>query len=156
NLHLTIAGNAATSVVIMWRTDDATKQTEVRFGDSPTKLDKVAHGFSFSSGGGREDELHLCGLKPGATFYYDAGGAAGRSAVHKVTTAPDAATDVTVLVAGDTRSDPSVFGGMATPAMAQGPTVMVMTGDAVADGGSQSEWDDLFGSAPNLFAELPG
>lgn len=155
NLHLTIAGNASSSVVISWRTDDATKQTEVRFGSSPDKLDKVAHGFSFSSSNGRQHELHLCGLKAGSTFYYDAGGAGGRSKVYKVTTAPDAATDVTVLVSGDTRSDPSVFGGMATSALAQGPTVAVMSGDAVANGGTQSQWDDLWSSAPDLFAQLP-
>ena len=42
NLHLTIAGNADTSVVVQWSTNDATRATEVRFGDSPTKLDKIA------------------------------------------------------------------------------------------------------------------
>lgn len=156
NLHLTIAGNAATSVVIQWATDPTTAQTEVRFGDAPDKLDKIAHGFSFPSGTRREHETHLCGLQPGKTFYYDAGGAAGRSKVHKVTTAPDAATDVTILVGGDTRSNPSVWGGMATNALAQGPTAMLMSGDAVASGGQQAQWDELFESAPDLFAELPG
>ena len=32
-----------------WSTDDATKETEVRFGDSADKLDKIAHGFSFTA-----------------------------------------------------------------------------------------------------------
>jgi hypothetical protein len=158
NLHVTIAGNAATSVAISWATDATTMQTEVRFGDSPTRLDKVAHGFSFATGAGdrRQHEVHLCGLKSGSTFYYDAGGAAGRSAVHKVTTAPGDASEVTLLVVGDTRSAPSVLGGFAAKAMAQGPTAMLLSGDAVATGGSQPLWDELFDAAPDLFAEVPG
>jgi hypothetical protein len=156
NLHLTIAGDAATSVVVQWSTDIGTKQTEVRFGDAPDKLEKTAHGFSFVSGSRRQHELHLCGLKPGTTFYYDAGGPAARSKVHKVTTAPDAATEVTLLVGGDTRSDPSVWGSMEANALAQGPTAMLLSGDAVLSGGQQSQWDALFESSPDLFAEVPG
>lgn len=73
NLHLTIASNADTSVVVQWSTDDATKATELRFGDSPTKLDKIARGFSFTYGiaDRRQHEVHLCGLEPGRTYDYD-------------------------------------------------------------------------------------
>lgn len=155
NLHLTIAGNAASSMVMLWQTDAQTKQTEVRFGEAPDQLDKIAHGYSFSSGGKREHELHLCGLKPSTTYYYDAGGSAGRSAVHKFTTAPNDASEVTILVAGDTRTNPSKFGSFAATAMSHGPTVMFLSGDAVASGGSQAQWDALFGAAPDLFAEVP-
>jgi hypothetical protein len=157
DLHVTIAGNAASSVVVSWATDAMTRQTEVRFGDSPAQLDKIAHGFSFATAADRrQHEVHLCGLRPGATLYYDAGGAAGRSGVHKLTTAPAAATDVTLLVVGDSRSNPSVLGQFASKAMQQGPTAMLLSGDAVASGGSQPEWDALFGAAPDLFAEVPG
>lgn len=158
NLHLTIAGNASSSVVVQWSTDAATKATEVRFGDSPAKLDKVARGFSFEYGaaGRRQHEVHLCGLEPGRTYYYDAGGSKARSTVYKVTTAPDAATNVKVLVAGDTRTNPDVWANIAKIAIAQGATALVMTGDAVASGGVQSQWDALFDGAPDLFAQLPG
>jgi hypothetical protein len=158
NLHLTIAGNASSSVVIQWATDGATKATEVRFGDSPTKLDKIAHGFAFDYGATdrRQHEVHLCGLPAGRTFYYDAGGSKGRSAVYKVTTAPDAATDVKVLVGGDTRTNPDVWASLAKSAIAQGVTAMLMTGDAVASGGIQTQWDALFEASPELFAQLPG
>ena len=158
NLHLTIAGNASSSVVVQWATDGATNATEVRFGDSPTQLDKIAHGFSFDYGATdrRQHEVHLCGLQAGRTYYYDAGGSKGRSAVYKVTTAPDAATDVKILVGGDTRTNPDVWANLAKSAIAQGATAMVMTGDAVASGGIQSQWDALFGAAPELFAQLPG
>ena len=158
NLHLTIAGNASSSVVIQWSTDDATRATEVRFGDAPNSLDKIAHGYSFTYGvsGRRQHELHLCGLKPGRTYYYDAGSSTQRSKIYKVTTAPDAASDVKVLVGGDTRTNPAIWGGLAAAALAQGATAFVMTGDAVATGSNQSQWDALFESAPDLFAQLPG
>jgi hypothetical protein len=158
NLHLTIAGNASSSVVMQWSTDDATHATEVRFGDSPAKLDKIAHGFSFTYGvaGRRLHEVHLCGLEAGRTYYYDAGGSKARSTVYKVTTAPDAATDVKVLVGGDTRTNPDVWANLAKSAIALGATAMVMTGDAVLSGAVQSQWDALFQGAPELFAQLPG
>lgn len=158
NLHLTIAGNASSSVVMQWKTDDATHATEVRFGDAPDKLDKVAKGFSFDYGvaGRRQHEVHLCGLEPGRTYYYDAGGSKARSAIYKVTTAPDAATDVKLLVGGDTRSSPAVWGSLAKSAIAQGATALVMTGDAVATGSNAGQWDALFDAAPELFAQLPG
>jgi acid phosphatase type 7 len=158
NLHLTIAGTASSSVVVQWATDDATHATEVRFGEAPDKLVNVAHGFSFTYGvtNRRQHEVHLCGLSPGRTYYYDAGGAGGRGSVYAFTTAPDNTTDVTLLVAGDTRSNPSVWTGLAPKALAFGPTAMLLTGDAVATGTSQAQWDALFASAPELFARLPG
>jgi hypothetical protein len=158
NLHLTIAGNASSSVVVQWSTEDATHATEVRFGDSPDALDKTAHGFSFLYGVAdhREHEVHLCGLLPSHTYYYDAGGSMGRSAVHKFTTAPDGPSEVTLLVAGDTRSHPDVLANLATAALAKGATAWLTTGDAVATGSKQSQWDTLFEAAPDLFAELPG
>lgn len=158
NLHLTIAGSAASSVVVQWSTDDATHATEIRFGDAPGKLDKVAHGFSFAYGiaNRRQHEVHLCGLEPGRTYYYDAGGGTSRSPVYKVTTAPDAAKDVKILVGGDTRSSPEVWAACAKVAIAKGATALVMTGDAVLAGSNQAQWDDLFEGAPELFAQLPG
>jgi acid phosphatase type 7 len=158
NLHLTIAGNASSSVVVQWSSDDATHATEVRFGDAPGKLDKIAHGFSFSYGvaNRRGHEVHLCGLEAGRTYYYDAGGSKGRSSVYKVTTAPDAAKDVKLLVGGDTRTNPDVWAGIAQIAIAQGATALVMTGDAVLSGAVQAQWDALFQGAPDLFAQLPG
>ena len=93
---------------------------------------------------------------PGRTYYYDAGGSKGRSAVYKVTTAPDTATEVKLLVGGDTRTNPDVWAGLAKSAIAQGATALLMTGDAVASGGFQVQWDALFDAAPELFAQLPG
>ena len=157
NLHLTFAGDPSTSVVIQWSTDDASTATEVRFGESAQTLNKIAHGFSFTYGvpGRRQHELHLCGLEAGRTYYYDAGGGTMRSAVHHFVTAPANATDVKVLVIGDTRTDPTIFAQIAPKGLAEAPDVMILSGDAVADGGNQSEWDQLFAAGGDLLAEVP-
>jgi hypothetical protein len=157
NLHLTIPGNASSSVTIQWSTDDTTHATEVRFGDAPDKLVNIAHGFSFGYGvsGRREHEVHLCGLYPNRTYYYDAGGSKNRSKVYKVTTAPDGIADISLIVAGDTRTTPATWGAMQTNMLAQGATAMLFTGDAVYSGTSQSDWDNLFAAAPDLFAQMP-
>ena len=157
NLHLSFAGDASSSIVVQWGTDDQTLGTEVRFGDSPTTLDKVAHGFSFTYGvaGRREHELHLCGLLPAHTYYYDAGAGSARSAVHSFVTAPADASEIKVLVTGDTRTDPSVLTEIAQHALTDAPDVMIQSGDAVESGTSQAQWDALFAAAPKLFAEVP-
>lgn len=158
NLHLTFAGDPTSSVVVQWSTDDGTMATEVHFGESPTSLDKTARGFSFTYGvtGRREHEVHLCGLAPGKTYYYEVLSGAARSGVKHFTLAPAGASEIKVLVLGDSRTDPSVLDGLAPKALADAPQVMVLSGDAVATGGSQSEWDALFSKAPDLWANVPG
>jgi hypothetical protein len=156
NLHLTIAGDASSSVVIQWKTDDTTLGSEARFGDAPAALSETAHGFSFSYASGvREHEVHLCGLLPAHTYYYDAGGAGGRSKPYAFTTAPAGADDVKVLVGGDSRTDPATWGTIASTAIGAGATAMILTGDAVAVGSDQSLWDALFAASPDFFASVP-
>lgn len=160
NLHLTFAGDPAMSVVIQWSTDAATAGSEVRFGESAAALDRVARGFSFTyagASGRRQHEVHLCGLSPGRTYYYDAGGSAvgGRSARYRFVTAPSAPTAVRAIVAGDSRSNPSRWAGVARRALAEGADLLLLSGDAVADGASQAQWDALFDASPELFATLP-
>ena len=160
NLHLTFAGDPATSVVIQWSTDAATMANEVRFGASATSLDHTAHGFSFTYAGAtgrRQHEVHLCGLTPGRTYAYEAGGSAagGRSAVWHFVTAPASPTEVRAIVAGDSRTNPSQWTTVAQRALTEGADLMLLTGDAVADGANQSLWDALFDASPEIFATLP-
>ena len=48
---------------VVW-TDHAPEFSDLEAAD---KLDRIAHGYSFASGTKRQNELHLCGLKPGKT-----------------------------------------------------------------------------------------
>ncbi|TAK22981.1 MAG: metallophosphoesterase family protein [Myxococcaceae bacterium] len=160
NLHLTFAGDPSSSVVIQWSTDAATAATEVRFGERAGALDRVARGFSFTYAGGagrRQHEVHLCGLAAGRTYYYDAGGGAagGRSAGHRFVTAPAGPSTVRAIVTGDSRTNPAQWAVVARRALAEGADLLVLSGDAVADGASQAQWDALFDASPELFATLP-
>ncbi|MBP9111479.1 MAG: fibronectin type III domain-containing protein [Polyangiaceae bacterium] len=93
------------TVAILWETNGNTSNAEVRYGTSPDALNQNAKGYSFTLpppefGLGGNDpesymhEVHLCGLTPGATYYYQVGGGAGEaatqvwSAVQSFTTVP--------------------------------------------------------------------
>ncbi|MFO0653189.1 MAG: fibronectin type III domain-containing protein [Polyangiales bacterium] len=160
NLHLTFAGDPATSVVIQWSTDEATLSSEVRFGDRPGVLDRVARGYSFTyagASGRRQHEVHLCGLDPGRTWHYDVGGGApgARSPAYHFVTAPDGPSEVTVLVSGDTRSNVAAWNAVTRRALTEGADLLIFTGDAVEWGGDQGQWDALFDASPDLWATTP-
>ncbi len=158
NLHLTYLTDPATSVVVQWSTDAATYATEVRYGLAGGSMDKVAHGVSYVIPGTynrRQHEVVLCGLEPNRRYLYDAGGSTARSTPYGFVTAPDAPTDVRVMVAGDARNNPSRWGVLAGLARAHQPDVLLFSGDAVADGGSQAKWDAFFEAAPEFFATVP-
>ena len=160
NLHLTFAGDPATSVVIQWSTDAATLASEVRFGERAASLDRTAHGFSFTYAGAtgrRQHEVHLCGLAPGHTYSYDVGGSAagGRSIAWRFVTAPASPAEVRAIVAGDSRTNPSQWAAVARRAITEGADFLLLTGDAVADGASQAQWDALFDASPEIFATHP-
>jgi hypothetical protein len=158
NLHLTFVGDPSTSVVVQWSTDNETLASEVRFAATGHGPDAVAHGYSFTYGGGgsrREHEVHLCGLTPSTTYAYDAGGPAARSPRFQFTTAPDGPREVRLLVAGDARTDPVTWGAIATHALAERPDAMLFSGDAVVDGASQARWDDFFARSTDLLGTTP-
>ena len=79
-----------------------------RFGDSPTNLDRVAAWIFVHLRHRRTPDTKPPVRPPAATYCYDAGGGTARSTVHPFVTAADA-SDIKVLVTGDTRTDPSVL-----------------------------------------------
>jgi hypothetical protein len=160
NLHLTFAGDPSTSVVVQWSTDSDTLSTEVRFGERESALDHTAKGFSFWYPGApwrRQHEVHICGLEPGHTYHYDVGGRGpgARSARYHFVTAPSGPAEVTAIVAGDSRTNLTVWSNVARRAMTEGADLLILSGDAVARGTHQSEWDELFEASPELWATLP-
>lgn len=155
-VRLTIAGDASSSVVVQWGTDAESLSSEVRVGDSPNALDRVVHGYSFEYGTTRrEHQVHLCGLEPNRTYWYDAGGASARSTIRSFTTAPADASPVVLLVLGEACADPELAAMVAPLALAEGPRAMMLGGHWAA----QHE-DGPFGrvvrAAPELFGRLPG
>lgn len=157
-VHLTSVASPATSIVVQWSTDEQTLASEVRFGSAPERLERVAQGYSFRYAGApgrRQHEVHLCGLEPGRTWYYDAGGSAARSAVVSFNTAPAGPEEVRILVAGDARTHPEVWGALSRLALEQRPDVLFFSGDVTASGSSQRLWDQFFDEGRELLARVP-
>lgn len=76
-VHLGLAGDPRTSIVVDWRTaDDQTRATTVRFGTGDT-LDHEVTGLTFLYQAGFNDngelvrmhEAHLCGLTPDTAYH---------------------------------------------------------------------------------------
>ncbi|MBK7395406.1 MAG: metallophosphoesterase family protein [Myxococcales bacterium] len=152
----------STSFVVGWQSDAATKASRMRFGEAADKLDKTQDGFSYlvqqdrlKSGpaeGVRFHEVHLCGLTPGRTYYYQVGGGpSGKevwSPVYSLTTAPVKGTTDKVLfgIAGDSRdadgrSTQPTWGAIAKRLKNAGVGMTITTGDSVLFGYNQDLWD---------------
>ena len=173
HVHLGLAGDPKTSIVMQWRTrDEATRATTVRFApgaDLPAAaLTQTAEGFHFayeSTGMDkpRVHEAHLCGLTPDTEYSYQVGGAADGSEawspVYTFRTAPDivATPDAEVRFAfvGDSRDGYDVWQQMIDEFALRSADLILFSGDAVTIGIEQREWEAFFERAEPLFARVP-
>ena len=160
-LHLTFPHeDPSRYVAVSWFTSAKSRMTEVRIGTDPEALDDVRRGHSFTYRGleGRVvHEVHLCGLTPGTTYYYQAGGEGGWSDVGSFATAPaEPDASFTFAVIGDTRSlDQSMWHDALEQVAAQGVDFLLFAGDAVDIGLLQSQWDVWFDAGQPYLASLP-
>ena len=159
-LHLTFpTADPSRDVAVLWTTVDETRVSEVRLGSDPEQLDRLFRGHSASYLGleGRVvHEVHLCGLEPGRTYSYQAGGPGGWSDVASFSTAPLAGGDFRFAVMGDTRSvDFALWAAAVKRAAADGVDVLLFSGDAVDLGLIQAQWDRWFSAPQPELASLP-
>jgi hypothetical protein len=166
-IHLGIAGDAATSMVVSWRTgDETTLATTVQYGVAATTESSAtgvtfqyATGFNLDDPRVRIHETHLCGLMPDTVYKYRVGGAGMWSPEYSFRTAPlktDATTMVTAVVIGDTRDGYTDWGTLLQMAQTQAtPDVIFFTGDAVTIGQLQDEWDQFFDAAEPVLRTIP-
>lgn len=151
----------ATSFSVGWQTDFTTLASKIQFGESADKLDQSTNGFSYivaqqlkigPADGIRFHEAHVCGLKPGRTYYYRVGGgAAGKevwSKTYSLTTGPAAGgTDPVKLgFAGDSRdalgrTELPVWRAIAQRYKAAATDLVLFSGDMVLAGLDQNMWD---------------
>jgi hypothetical protein len=165
NVHVTWASDPSTTAAVLWATDIGTIATVVQYGTSMTSLTQVAHGH-VSSGGASgslltEHEVHICGLTPGTTYYYQVGGMGHFSAVQQFHTAPAAGStnDVNFVVAGDSRDSFTIWGNverqiMTMPGFTQ-PDFQIFSGDAVLLGTDQGAWNQWMTAAQPMLAQIP-
>lgn len=168
HVHLGLAADPRTSVVITWRTvDDDTRAGKVVYGPGGT-LTTEATGFTFlyqSGIGGigevvRIHEVHLCGLTADTEYSYRVeSDAAHSSPIYSFRTAPDLTLtpDAEVIIAsvGDSRDGYLIWGQLIDQLQTRTPDLVLFSGDAVTIGQFQEEWEEFFAVAEPLFARVP-
>jgi acid phosphatase type 7 len=172
HLHLGIAGDPRTSMVVAWRTNDnTTRVSTVQYGKaavSEHSVDGFTWRYATGFGNGeyqRVHETHLCGLEPDTAYVYRVGGVNAEgveswSAEHHFRTAPDLTADpsaeVVFLFLGDTRDGYDVFSRLLTKAKELAmPDLILFSGDAVTFGPIQNEWDAFLAAAEVLTPDVP-
>jgi len=167
HVHLGVGAEPKTSMVVTWRTiDDTTKAGKVRYGVGGG-LDREAPGITWSYRAGFGDgaavqihEAHICGLTADTRYDYQVVSDAGHvSPSYHFRTAPDvvATPDAEVVIAtvGDSRDGYDVWAQLIEQFAARAPDLVLFSGDAVTLGALQGEWEEFFGLAEPLFANVP-
>ena len=163
HIHLGIAGDPSSSMVISWRTRDATtQQGSVRFGR--VDLGQSAESITWLYDDrelqpARAHEVHLCGLDPDTEYGYTVVSGGVESPEYRFRTAPDPLADpapeVVLMILGDTRGAPEVFGALLEAGAQHAPDLILYTGDMVANGGTRALWDAFFTAAGEVLATVP-
>ncbi|MBZ0237446.1 MAG: metallophosphoesterase family protein [Deltaproteobacteria bacterium] len=168
HVHLGIAADPRTSIVVTWRTlDDETRAGRVRFGTGGALTQEVtALTFAYQSGIGgvgeqvRIHEAHLCGLTADTEYTYQVvSDDAHVSPMYTFRTAPDIAAtpDAEIILAsvGDSRDGYLVWAQLVEQLQARTPDLILFSGDAVTIGLFQEEWEEFFAAGEPLFARVP-
>ncbi len=164
----TTAGQAGyadptTSIAFTWETAEQDTNAKVQLGTSASSLSETYAGYSFSvSAFGTTTnlhEVHVCGLKPGTTYYYQVGGGAPGKEVWSVTqsftTVPSATGGpIKIGTFGDARDSASVWQIINERVKAQGVALNVMSGDVVLIGAEESEWQQWFNAIWDQQSEM--
>ncbi|MBI5538103.1 MAG: metallophosphoesterase family protein [Deltaproteobacteria bacterium] len=161
--------NPSTSVAFAWDTDVDTLASRLRYGNAPDKLESETTGDSYVLPGSwpqRVHQVHLCGLQPDTTYYYQVGGGpSGQEAwsdVRSITTFKPSGVParITIGVAGDSRDSPDVIWPMVQARFAEldvtfqlfsGDTVVLSTNDVAK---YYARWYDKIEEAGNLGTKL--
>jgi hypothetical protein len=150
----TTAGQAGyadptTTAVFTWQTTEQDTNAKAKLGTSPNSLTEIHTGYAWTTPASLGDaafnmhEVHVCGLKPGTTYYYVVGGgAAGKevwSATQSFTTVP-ATGSVKIGVFGDARDSVSTWQIVNERMKSEAVNLDLISGDIVDIGSIESEW----------------
>ncbi len=148
----------STTAAFTWETAQKVRASKIRFGEKPDALTQIRPGFSWTTpipeaGFGTNEpetymhEVHVCGLAPGRTFYYQVGGGTPEvwSATQSFTTVPNTGK-ITVGVLGDARDKVDVWQLVQRRMRDRAVNIQLTTGDLVAFGSQQSLYETWLGA----------
>jgi hypothetical protein len=155
-----------TSAVFTWETAEFDHGAKVKVGSDPNTLSDVHAGYVWTTpkptiGFGTDEpatnmhEVHVCGLQPGQTYYYEVGGGAPGAEVWSATqsfTTPPAAGKVTIGILGDARDTVMTWQLVHSRMRDQAVAMQLVSGDVVDIGTVESlytQWLDAIWHDPN-------
>ncbi len=166
-VHLGLAADPRSNMVVMWRTaDDDTRAGVVRHGVGGLTAETRAITYMYQSGIGglgtpvRVHEAHLCGLTAGTEYQYQiVSDELHVSPLYTFRTAPDITTDpdaeVIIANVGDSRDGFAVWAMLVEQLRTRTPDLVLFSGDAVTIGPFQDEWDEFFTAGEPLLSQVP-
>ncbi|CAN5347076.1 hypothetical protein BH09MYX1_BH09MYX1_39690 [soil metagenome] len=148
----------STTAALTWETPGNVHGAKIRFGTTSSALGETRSGYSWTTPpptvgfGTTEDpvhlhEVHLCGLTPATTYFYQVGGGASGSEVWSApqtfTNLPSTAAQPLVIgVSGDSRDDKNVFQLIQLRMRDAGTALQLFSGDMVMIGTVASLFHD--------------
>jgi predicted phosphodiesterase len=151
-----------TTAAFTWETVEANHAAKVKLGTSMASMTTVQSGYVWTTQKGigaaaNMHEVHVCGLQPGTTYYYQVGGGPTGSEVWSATqsfsTVPAPSTaSITVGVFGDARDTVNVWQLVHERMKEAGVAAMVVPGDVVdigADEDLYTQWLNAIWKDPN-------
>ena len=150
-----------TSAAFTWETAESNHAAKVQLGTSPSAMSEVHAGYAWSeptSGGNTVSnmhEVHVCGLTPGTTYFYEVGGGPSGaevwSATQSFTTVPATGT-VSIGVFGDARDSSTTWQAVHVRMRDAAVNMQLVGGDMVDVGGLEPlyvTWLDAIWHDPN-------
>jgi acid phosphatase type 7 len=155
-----------TTAAFTWETAESDHAAKVRMGTAPGALTQVSTGYTWTalaSIGNQPSyfhEVHVCGLTPGTTYFYQVGGgptgAEVWSATQSFTTMPSSGA-ITLGLFGDARDASSTWQAVHVRMKNAGITMSLVSGDVVDSAGLESlyvTWLDAIWQDPSNAAEF--
>ncbi|HTQ45091.1 MAG TPA: metallophosphoesterase family protein [Polyangiaceae bacterium] len=148
-----------TTAAFTWETAEANHAAKVRFGTSASAMTSTQSGYAWTvpaSIGPATNlhEVHVCGLTPGTTYYYQVGGGPSGSevwsATQSFTTLPTSGT-IKIGIFGDARDNDTVWQIVHQRMKELAVDIMLVPGDVVdlgADEGQYQNWLDSIWKDP--------
>jgi len=140
------------SATIVFETDLPTTGL-VRYGNAPSQLGRTAS----SAGGGLavRHEVQLDGLRPGEPVHYQVVAGPVTAPPQRFFAAPLPGAVLRVAIYGDVRNGHDVHRQLVRAMLQDAPDLILVTGDLVARGSDEGDWQTFFGIVGELLARVP-